>query len=58
MKQLFVLGVALLALSAAGCATRGYARRQAAKVNDQATQVETQLTALTAKHDTDLAAFQ
>ena len=37
MKQIFVLGIAVLALSGSGCATRGYARRQAAKVNDQAT---------------------
>src|SRR6185369_14953140 len=37
------------------CATRGYARRQAAKVNDQATQAQTQVTALSDKHETDLS---
>ena len=54
MKQLFVLGIVLLALCGSGCATRGYARRQAAKVNDQATQAQTQVAALSAKHDTDM----
>jgi hypothetical protein len=55
MKQFFVLGIAVLALCGSGCATRGYARRQAAKVNDQATQVQTQVAALSDKHDTDLS---
>ena len=56
MKQFFVLGLAaLLALAGSGCATRGYARRQAARVNDRVTQVQTQLTALSAKHDTDVS---
>jgi len=55
MKQLFVLGIVVLALSGSGCATRGYARRQAAKVNDQATQAQTQVTALSDKHETDLS---
>ena len=55
MKQLFVLGIVLLALCGSGCATKGYARKQAAKVNDQASQVQTGLTALSDKHDTDLS---
>jgi len=55
MKQLFVLGIVVLALSGSGCATRGYARRQAAKVNDQATQAQTLVTALSDKHETDLS---
>jgi len=55
MKQFFVLGLTVLALSGSGCATRGYARRQAAKVNDQATQAQTQVTAVSDKHDTDVA---
>jgi septal ring factor EnvC (AmiA/AmiB activator) len=55
MKQLFVLGVAVLVLCGSGCATRGYVRRQNAKVNDQATQVQTQVAALSDKHDTDLS---
>ena len=55
MKQLFVLGIVLLALCGSGCATRGYARRQAAKVNDQATQAQTQVAALSDKHDADIA---
>ena len=55
MKQFFVLGLALLALAGSGCATRGYARRQAAGVNDKVSQVQTQVTALSAKHDTDVS---
>jgi len=55
MKQSFVLGIALLALVGSGCATRGYARRQAATVNDRASQVQAQLTAQSAKHETDVA---
>jgi hypothetical protein len=54
MKQFFVLGVAVLALSGSGCATRGYARKQAAAVNERVTQIQTQATALSAKHDTDV----
>jgi hypothetical protein len=55
MKQFFVLGVAVLALSGSGCATRGYARKQAAAVNDRASQVETQVKAASDKHETDVA---
>ena len=55
MKQLFVLGLALLALAGSGCATRGYARKQADKVNDRVSQVQTQATALSDKHETDVA---
>ena len=55
MKQLFLFGIVLLALCGSGCATRGYARRQAAKVNDRATQAQTQVTAVSDKHDTDVA---
>ena len=55
MKQFFVLGLALLALVGSGCATRGYARRQAATVNDRVSQVQTQVTALSDKHATDVA---
>ena len=56
MKQFVVLGLAaLLTLAGSGCATRGYARRQAATVNDRLSQVQTQLTTLSAKHDTDVA---
>ena len=55
MKQFFVLGLALLALSGSGCATRGYARKQAAAVNERVTQIQTQTTALSAKHESDVA---
>src|SRR5512133_1881906 len=55
MKQIFVLGLALLALAGSGCATRGYARRQAATVNDRVSQVQTQVTTLSAKHETDVS---
>ena len=56
MKQLFVLGLVAFSLVAeSGCATRGYARRQVAPVKDRVAQTETQLAALSAKHDTDLA---
>jgi len=55
MKQFFVLGLALLVLFGSGCATKGYARKQAATVNDQATQVQTGITALSDKHDADLS---
>ena len=55
MKQFFLLGLAVLALSGSGCATRGYARRQNAAVNEQASQVQTQTTALSEKHDTDIS---
>src|SRR6478672_10541997 len=55
MKQVVVLGAALLALTLSGCATRGYARRQARTVNDRVTQVQTQITGLSVKHDTDVA---
>jgi LPXTG-motif cell wall-anchored protein len=57
MKQFFVSGVALLALVASSCATRGYVRRQAAKVNERAGQVQAQATALSEKHATDVAHF-
>ena len=56
MKIFFVLAVALLALAASGCATRGYARRQAATVNDRVGQVQTQVTALSDKHATEMSA--
>ena len=55
MKQFFVLGLALLALSGSGCATRGYARKQAAAVNERVNQIQAQATALSAKHDTDVS---
>jgi len=55
MKKYFVIGVSLLTLAVSGCATRGYARKQAAAVNDRVTQVETQLTGLTSKHDAEVA---
>lgn len=55
MKQFFVLGIALLALALSGCATRGYARRQAAAVNDRVSQVQTQVTAVSEKHETDVS---
>ena len=54
MKQFFVLGIAALALCSSGCATRGYARKQAATVNERVNQIQTQATALTAKHETDV----
>ena len=54
MKQFFVFVIAVFALCGSGCATRGYVRRQNAKVNDQATQVQTQVAGLSDKHDTDL----
>jgi uncharacterized phage infection (PIP) family protein YhgE len=56
MKRFFVLGLAgLSALAGSGCATRGYARRQAAEVNDRVSQVQAQATALSAKHETDVS---
>ena len=55
MKQFFVLGLALLVLVGSGCATRSYARRQAATVNDRVTQVQTQVTAQSNKHETDVS---
>ena len=54
MKQFFVLGIAVLALCVSGCATRGYARKQAAVVNERVNQIQTQTTALSAKHETDV----
>jgi len=54
MKQSFVLGLALLALVGSGCATRGYARKQAATVNERVTQIQTQTTALSEKHEADV----
>ena len=45
MKQVLVFGLTLLAVAGSGCATRGYARRQAAKVNDRISQVQTQVSA-------------
>jgi trimeric autotransporter adhesin len=55
MKQLLVFGLTLLAVAGSGCATRGYARRQAAKVDARVTQVQTQASALSDKHQTDFA---
>ena len=56
MKRIFMLGLAAgLTLAASGCATRGYARKQAAAVNDRVSQMQTQVAALSAKHDTDVA---
>ena len=55
MKQFFVLGLAVLVLVGSGCATRGYARKQAATVNDRVTQVQTQVTAQFDKHETDVS---
>ena len=55
MNRFFVLGLALLTVVGSGCATRGYARRQAAAVNERVTQVEGQVTTATQKHDTDVA---
>jgi hypothetical protein len=54
MNQFFVLGIVVLALSGSGCATRGYARKQAATVNERVNQIQTQTTALSAKHETDV----
>ena len=54
MKQFFLLGVGLLALTLSGCATRGYARRQASTVNDRVTQIQAQATELSDKHETDV----
>ena len=51
MKQLFVLGIVVLALCGSGCATRGYARKQAAAVNERVNQIQTQATALSTKHE-------
>ena len=55
MKQFFGLGIILLALASSGCATRGYARKQAATVNERVNQIQTQATALSAKHETDVS---
>ncbi len=55
MKKFFVLAPAILALVGSACATRGYARRQAAKVNDRVTEVQGQIKGYSDKHDTDLA---
>ena len=55
MKQFLVLGLAVLAVTGSGCATRGYARKQAALVNDRVSQVQTQATAVSGKHDTDVS---
>jgi uncharacterized iron-regulated membrane protein len=55
MNRFLVSGLAaLLALAASGCATRGYARKQAAPVNERANQMQTQVAALSAKHETDV----
>ena len=54
MKQSFVLGLAALVLVGSSCATRGYARKQAAAVNDRVSQVQTQATALSDKHEADV----
>ena len=59
MKRLFVLGPILFTLVGSGCATRGYARRQAATVNDRVSQIQTQhqnqFTSLSDKHQTDVS---
>jgi hypothetical protein len=55
MKQFFVVGLALLVLAGSGCATKGYVRKQAATVNDRVSQVQTQATAVSDKHATDVA---
>jgi hypothetical protein len=59
MKRLFVLGPVLFTLVGSGCATRGYARRQARDVNERVTQlhgqVQNQFTALSDKHQTDVS---
>ena len=55
MKQFFVVGLALLTLAVSGCATRGYARRQAREVNDRVSHVQAAVTAQTDKHATDVA---
>jgi hypothetical protein len=55
MKQFFVLGLALSALAVSGCATKGYVRKQNAVVNDRVSQVQTQATAQSEKHATDVA---
>jgi Tfp pilus assembly protein FimV len=55
MKQFLVFGLGLLVLAGSGCATRGYARRLAAKVNDRVSQVQTEVAGYGAKHDTDFA---
>jgi LPXTG-motif cell wall-anchored protein len=55
MNRFFLLGLAFLTLVGSGCATRGYARRQAAKVNDRLSTVQAKATAYSGKHDTDLS---
>jgi outer membrane protein OmpA-like peptidoglycan-associated protein len=59
MKRLFVLAPVVLALAGSGCATKSYARKQAATVNDRVSQVEThtneQTAALSNKHQTDIS---
>jgi hypothetical protein len=55
MKKLFVLGTALLALIGSACATRGYARRQAAEVNERVNQVQAQVKGYSDKHETDVS---
>jgi len=55
MKKFFVLAPALLALVGSACATRGYARRQAAAVNDRVTQVQAQAKGYSDKSEADIA---
>ena len=56
MKTFYMLGlVAVLALAGSGCATRGYARRQAGTVNDRVSRVQTQVTALSDKHAAEMS---
>ena len=55
MKQVLVFGLTLLAVAGSGCATRGYARRQAATVDARLTQIQTQVSAQSDKHQTDVA---
>lgn len=57
MKQVFVLGVALLALAATGCATKGYVRKQNAKVSERLNQVQTNAIAFAGKQNADALAI-
>jgi hypothetical protein len=59
MKRFLVLGPVLLTLVGSGCATRGYARRQVAPVNDRVAQLEarnqSQFAAVSDEHKTDVS---
>jgi hypothetical protein len=55
MKRFLVFGLALLTVAGSGCATRGYARRQAAEVNERVNQVQAQVKAYSDKSENDIA---